>query len=341
MEKVMRLRSADIYRVLDVSGEGMDGVAPPVALPPGRDGLAEAVPLTLALSRLDDLDQAIDTALDGLQGALGLTHCMIFVADRDRQALTAIASRGYDRQGAGAEARWGEGVVGMAAEGRQTLRFSCVGRQFLYINGVKHAGHLGPDRDRAIPMPGLDAPQSLLAVPMIAAGEVRGLIFAESPRRLAFSPAATQAVALVAAQLGALVALLGSTRDADAAEARSAAADRPARSGGATVHVQHYGHDDSVFINHDYVIKGVPGRLLWRMLCEHDREGRTEFTNREFRLDPSLKLPEFKDNLETRLLLLGRRLAENAWPVRMSRSGRGRVTLDVDGPLVLTDNAAG
>jgi hypothetical protein len=34
---------------------------------------------------------------------------------------------------------------------------------------------------------------------MIAGGEVRGLIFAEAEERLAFSPAVTQAVELVAA----------------------------------------------------------------------------------------------------------------------------------------------
>jgi adenylate cyclase len=92
-----------------------------------------------------------------------------------------------------------------------------------------------------------------------------------------------------------------------------------------------------VFIDHAYVIKGVPGRLLWRMLRAHLQEGRSEFTNREFRLDATLKLPDVKDNLESRLLLLSRRLAENAWPVRIARSGRGRVVLEVDSPLILEE----
>ena len=107
---------------------------------------------------------------------------------------------------------------------------------------------------------------------------------------------------------------------------------------GPEVLIRHFSYDDSLFIGHDYVIKGVPGRLLWRMLQSYACEGRSDFTNREFRLDPSLKLPEFKDNLEARLLLLARRLQEKAGPVRILRHERGRVTLQVDGTPSLQES---
>jgi hypothetical protein len=55
--------------------------------------------------------------------------------------------------------------------------------------------------------------------------------------------------------------------------------------------VQYFEKDDSVFLDHDYVVRGVPGRLLWRMLQIHDSEGRSEFTNRELRLDPAINFP--------------------------------------------------
>jgi adenylate cyclase len=57
--------------------------------------------------------------------------------------------------------------------------------------------------------------------------------------------------------------------------------------------------DDSVFIDGEYLIKGVSGRLLVHLLGLHLQEGRADFTNREMRLSDELRLPDFKDNLET------------------------------------------
>ncbi len=70
--------------------------------------------------------------------------------------------------------------------------------------------------------------------------------------------------------------------------------------------------------------------IEWRL-----SDGRNEFTNREMRLAVGARMPEIKDNLETRLLLLRRRLEEKHAPVQIVRTGRGRVRLEAAGPLTL------
>jgi hypothetical protein len=79
----------------------------------------------------------------------------------------------------------------------------------------------------------------------------------------------------------------------------------------------------------------VAGGILWLLLSNYDATGRTDFSNREIRLDQTLDLPDIKDNLEARLILLRKRLEERCDYLRIEKTARGRFRLDVERPLRL------
>ena len=108
---------------------------------------------------------------------------------------------------------------------------------------------------------------------------------------------------------------------------------------GAPLAVAYYQADDSVFVDDSYVVKGVPGRILWKLLREHEADGRTSFSNRELRLDEQLGLPPGNDNLEARLLVLRKRLAGLECGITLERVDRGRLALQVRAPLKLAEIA--
>ncbi|NRF66039.1 hypothetical protein HLB44_03450 [Aquincola sp. S2] len=93
-----------------------------------------------------------------------------------------------------------------------------------------------------------------------------------------------------------------------------------------------FARDRSVFIDGEYLIKGVAGAICWKLARRHADTAQADFTTRELRLAADeLGLPDVKDNVDVRLLLLQRRLAERGGALRIERTGRGRYRFVVAG----------
>ena len=99
--------------------------------------------------------------------------------------------------------------------------------------------------------------------------------------------------------------------------------------------MKYFESDGSVFVDDEYLIKGVAGRILFRVLSNYVQEHRDEFSSKEIRLDPDVGLPVLKDNLEARLIALRKRLHERTAALRIEKTGRGRFRLEVSRELLL------
>lgn len=131
--------------------------------------------------------------------------------------------------------------------------------------------------------------------------------------------------------------MLHHQRDEELADEIPVAEEVVRISAGKPLLARHFVANDSVFIDDEYLIKGVAGAILWALLTDFAERKRTIFTNRGLRVDPRIRLPGVSDNLEARLVLLQRRLEERDAGIHIHKAGRGRFSLAVDRPLQLVE----
>lgn len=345
LKGIFKLLAADIYEVLSIQpvadetaaaiatdGEGRASTADP------RFTMRALQDLSVRIHQAASLDALLDSILEGLDEIFGFHHSMIAVPAEEPNLLVTIASHGYPEAGVGAEVRVGEGIIGVVAEARKPIRISGLLRAMLYAHAVaeraRQSGLCPPDRIR---LPGLPSPESQLGVPLLVRGELVGVLCIESEERYRFHEEDKASIELLGSYLAIAIQNMQLQERAESAAdiedegaaaplAPAAAAAPPAI---ARREVTYYERDEVLMVDGEYLIRSLPARILWKLLSAQAREHRTEFTNRELRLDKSLQLPEWKDNLESRLLLLRRRLEQKVPDIRLVPTGRGRFALDV------------
>ena len=349
---IFKLLAADIYEVTTVSpitSEGPVSDAAPQrqerrAQPDAVFTMKALQDLTQRINAADCMEGLLDSILEGLDEFFGFNHSMILLAGEEPGTLVTIATRGYPEKGAGAEARIGEGIIGLVAEARKPIRISGLLRGMLYAYAAKvraeESGWCSPER--RIPMPGLANPASQLGVPLMVRGELVGVLCIESESPYRFHEEDKQSIELLGSYLAIAIQNTQLREQSESASETAAALSTPAvdRDKAPAIRrreVTYYRGEEHIFVDGEYLIRSLPARILWKLLALRESEGREEFTNRELRLDKSLNLPDFKDNLETRLLLLRRRLDEKKADIRLVPRARGRFGLELSCEVTLIE----
>lgn len=325
MAGVFRLRGSDVYAV-----ESIEAVGGAPARPERYKRLLPRVRETCeALARAGTMAMLFDLLLEALETRFDIRHAMVLLRDRDRERLFLVASRGYATSGVGSEIPHGAGVIGVAAQQRVPIRINYSAAEYAYGRAVRDsalARGLADPLETAIPFPGLAGPGSQMAVPILLGEDALGLIYVESEDEGRFNHDDEDALACLA---GILAWAIRAHEEDDGDELPAAPPTQARADDAVPLLVRRYARDNSVFLDEDYLIKGVAGAILWRLLQVCTTEGRVDFCNRELRRDPAIGLPDIADNLEARLILLAKRLDERGGALRLEKTGRGRLRLHV------------
>lgn len=325
MAGVFKLRSADVYEVVGCQALAGFIDVPEVPAsddPGGRNELRALQVVSQQACRAKTLAELFSGVLDSLEATLGFRHVMFMLPTED-DGLRVAACRGYPEAVIGAEIRVGEGFIGTVAKSQKLMRVSGIEEDLRYGRAVRgQLAQTGARRglQHEIPLAGLPDAQSQMALPLSVGDRLVGVLAVESRERLGFDEWDEAFLEIVANQVATSLDNLLSRAPS---EAVAAPAPRPP----VLRRFRFFANDDCVFVDDEYLIRNVPGRILWKLLRAHVDTGRTEFSNRELRLDPWLGLPPIRDNLESRLALLRKRLAVRCPELNLPSTGRGHFQL--------------
>lgn len=142
------------------------------------------------------LDEALESAVSGLQVTLGGDRVTILLADREKKVLEVKAAVGYAPDIFELRVPIGSGITGWAASHRRTLRINNVQEDSRYVEGSVNT-------------------RSELAIPMIYRSELLGVLNVESEQLNAYTESDEEMLGTLGGSLAAIIAnarLLGQIR---------------------------------------------------------------------------------------------------------------------------------
>jgi adenylate cyclase len=342
MTGVFRLLSADVCEVIafeEVEDYVSPGTPALATMEPEAGPLSEIRALqclSARISRATSLDELLTSTLDAFQDVFGFGHSMVLVPEGDRRLVT-IASRGYGESGVGAEVAFGEGLIGSVAETNKLVRIASASAELRYGRAIRaQYEEAGGGLAAEIPMPRLAEAESKMAIPLLVQDRLIGVLALEGRSCGCFEQWHEAFLQVLANQIASGMDRL--SEDSEGTQPVSIAAPEPApKTCTRKLSFTYYRNDDCVFVDGEYLIRNVPGKILWKILRAYEADKRTEFSNRELRLDPTLGLPPIKDNLESRLILLRKRLEQKCPEIKLVPTRRGRFALDIATAIELVE----
>ncbi len=133
------------------------------------------------------LEEALESAVTGLQVTLGGDRVAIMLADREKQLLAVKAAVGYSEEILHLQVPVGTGITGWAAAHRRPLRVDDVTGDPRYIQGSANT-------------------RSELAVPLIYRNELLGVLNVESEQNAAYSENDEEMLGTLGGSLAAIIA---------------------------------------------------------------------------------------------------------------------------------------
>ncbi|NWG35543.1 MAG: GAF domain-containing protein [Chloroflexi bacterium] len=133
------------------------------------------------------LDEALASAVNGLQVTLGGDRVTILLADREKKMLEVKAAVGYSPEIYDLKVPIGTGITGWAAAHRRTLRVNNVQEDTRYVEGSVNT-------------------KSELAIPMIYRSELLGVLNVESEQLNAYTESDEELLGTLGGSLAAIIA---------------------------------------------------------------------------------------------------------------------------------------